>query len=84
MTAGTSVERMAMLVRSKALVDAAEGERRTVRGVDDQEKRLLARKSARARLRSQGVLGLMQFPVRVVGSASAPERQALAGSFVRT
>lgn len=83
-TTGTSVERLAMLTRSKGLVDAADGGRRPARGADGEEAQLLMRRAARARLRSLGVLGIMQFPVRVVGSASAPERQALAGSFVRT
>lgn len=82
-TAATSVERLAMLVRSKALVDAAEGGRQTARNPGDQASHLMSRSSARAQLRSWGALGIMQFPVQFVGSASAPERQTLAGSFFR-
>lgn len=81
-TAPTSVPRMAALTRSRWLVDAVDSGHRRTRGPQDLNDIQRNRRAARARLRGRGVLGIMQFPVRVVGSASAPERQTLAGSFV--
>lgn len=83
-TTGTSVARLAMLARSRDLVAAADAQRRPSRTPEDASTHPLAKQSARSRLHGKGVLGMMQFPVQVVGSASAPERQTLAGSFVRT
>ncbi|MFT3876113.1 MAG: hypothetical protein QM708_06800 [Propioniciclava sp.] len=77
----TSVERIAMLARSKALVEAA-----TVPPTGPDPESALHRKlmlaSAQRWLRNHGLRGVMQFPVQIVGSTSAPERQTLAGSFV--
>lgn len=65
-----SMARMRALLRSAHLTAAVE---------DKSDGSLLKRQTSWEWLRQQGVAALLRFPVRYVGSASAPERQALTG-----
>lgn len=77
-----SVDRLAMLARSETLVAAASTGHRRMEPAAGARDRVVERASALSHLRERGIVGVMQFPVRVVGSASAPERQALSGTLV--
>ena len=69
-TAPTSLAKFRRVLRSQAFDDAAFAE------VDSP-----SRTVGRETLQRAGVSGLVRFPIRIAGSASAPERQVLSGTY---
>lgn len=66
----TSLSRMRAMLRSSQLITAV---------ADREESSLLKRQAAWEWMQQQGAAAILRFPVRYVGSTSAPERQALSG-----
>lgn len=72
-----TISRLRALLVSQQLADVATRELRPVPREAPDATRVVA---SAAWLAARGVIGIMQFPIGVFGSTSAPERRALAGS----
>lgn len=70
-----SLARVRVVLRSEGLDTAA------FSGLGSGPRADLSAEVARVQLRAKGVSGLVRFPIRKAGSASAPERQVLTGTF---